>query len=101
MHVKTITIVSPCFNEEDNVEACHQTVKALFAEHLPNYKREHIFVDNASTDRTVEILKGIAAADRNVKIVVNARNFGLFRSTFNGLKYTTGDAILVMLPVDL
>lgn len=96
-----ITIVSPCFNEEDNVETCYETIKAIFAEHLPNYDREHVFVDNASTDGTVEILRGLAQKDPTVKIVVNARNFGVFKSTFNGLRYATGDATLVMLPVDL
>jgi glycosyltransferase involved in cell wall biosynthesis len=96
-----VTIVSPCFNEEDNVAQCHETVRAIFAEHLPGYEREHVFVDNASADRTVEILRGIAAADPAVRVVVNARNFGVFRSTFNGLRHATGDAILVMLPVDL
>jgi polyisoprenyl-phosphate glycosyltransferase len=96
-----ITIVSPCYNEEDNVAQCHETVRAIFAEHLPGYEREHVFVDNASADRTVEILRGIAAADPAVRVVVNARNFGVFRSTFNGLRHATGDAILVMLPVDL
>ncbi|MFM2355194.1 MAG: hypothetical protein RLZZ528_930 [Pseudomonadota bacterium] len=96
-----ITIVSPCYNEEDNVAQCHETVRAIFAEHLPGYEREHVFVDNASADRTVEILRGIAASDPAVRVVVNARNFGVFRSTFNGLRHATGDAILVMLPVDL
>lgn len=96
-----ITIVSPCYNEEDNVAQCHETVKAIFDAQLPGYEREHVFVDNASSDRTVEILRGIAAADPAVRVVVNARNFGVFRSTFNGLRHTTGDAILVMLPVDL
>ena len=99
--MKTITIVSPCFNEEDNVEACYLAVKSLFEDQLSGYAREHIFVDNASTDRTVEILRSIAERDRCLKIIVNARNFGPFRSTFHGLKYATGDAILVMLPVVL
>ncbi len=96
-----ITIVSPCFNEEDNVAECHAVVKALFEEHLPGHERQHIFVDNASTDTTVDILREIAANDPAVGLVVNARNFGVFRSTFNGLRYAEGDAILVMLPVDL
>lgn len=96
-----ITIVSPCFNEEDNVAECHAVVKALFEEHLPEHERQHIFVDNASTDTTVEILRKIADEDPAVGLVVNARNFGVFRSTFNGLRYAEGDAILVMLPVDL
>lgn len=99
--MKTISVVSPCYNEEDNVAHCYETVKQIFADHLPGYALEHVFVDNASDDRTVEILKSIAAADPSVKVVVNARNFGVFRSTFNGLKYATGDAVLVMLPVDL
>lgn len=99
--MKTISISSPCFNEEANVEECYRVVKELFDGPLKGYQREHIFADNASTDSTVEILKGIAAKDPAVKIVVNARNFGVFRSSFNGLKYATGDAVLVMLPVDL
>jgi len=98
---KTITVVSPCYNEEDNVENCYEVVKAIFANELPNYRCEHVFVDNASTDATVDILRGIAARDPSVKVVVNARNFGVFKSTFNGLQYATGDAVLVMLPVDL
>lgn len=96
-----ITIVSPCYQEEDNVERCYETVRRLFEEELPGCQREHVFADNASTDRTVDILRGIAARDPWVKVVVNARNFGLFRSCFNSLKYASGDAVLLMLPVDL
>jgi glycosyltransferase involved in cell wall biosynthesis len=99
--VKTISIVSPCFNEEDNVAVCHATVKAIFEDKLPGYRRQHIFVDNDSTDRTAAILREIAASDPDVMVVVNARNYGVFRSTFNGLRHATGDAVLVMLPVDL
>jgi glycosyltransferase involved in cell wall biosynthesis len=99
--MKTISVLSPCFNEEENVENCHRVVKAIFAKELPDYRLEHVFVDNASSDGTVAILKRMAAAEDNIKVIVNARNFGVFRSAFNGLRYTTGDAILVMLPVDL
>ena len=99
--MKTISIVSPCFNEEDNVAECYEAIRKMFEEELPGYRREHVFVDNASTDRTVEILREIAAGDPDVRVVVNARNFGVFRSTFNGLRYASGDAVLVMLPVDL
>jgi polyisoprenyl-phosphate glycosyltransferase len=99
--MKTISVVSPCFNEEENVYACYERVKEIFEQELPNYRLEHIFADNASTDRTVEILRQIAASDSNVKVILNARNFGPFRSLFNGLRYATGDAILVFLPVDL
>ena len=99
--MKTITIVSPCFNEQDNVRHCWEEVKRIFDAELPGYAREHIFVDNASSDETVAILREISEHDPAVKIIVNARNFGVFRSTFNGLRYSTGDATLVMLPVDL
>ncbi|MEV8466708.1 glycosyltransferase family 2 protein [Fluviibacterium sp. DFM31] len=99
--MKTISVVSPCYNEEDNVFQCYETVRAIFAEHLPDYRLEHIFVDNASTDRTPEILREMAAKDPTIRVVLNARNFGVFRSTFNGLRYATGDAVVVMLPVDL
>jgi glycosyltransferase involved in cell wall biosynthesis len=99
--MKRISVVSPCYNEEDNVETCYDTVRTIFERDLPGYELEHVFIDNCSTDRTVEILKGIAARDPRVKVVVNARNFGVFRSTFNGLRHVTGDATLVMLPVDL
>ncbi|MGC1489435.1 MAG: glycosyltransferase [Albidovulum sp.] len=99
--MKTISIISPCYNEEDNVETCYETVKAIFEAELPDYRCEHIFIDNCSSDRTVEILREIAERDPSVKVVVNARNFGVFRSTFNGLRHATGDATLVMLPVDL
>ncbi len=96
-----ISVVSPCYNEQDNVEICYETVKAIFDKELPGYEREHIFVDNCSTDRTVDILREIASRDPAVKVVVNSRNYGVFRSTFNGLHYAEGDATLVMLPVDL
>lgn len=99
--MKTISIVSPCFNEEENIENCHRVLKDLFEKELAEYRWEHIFVDNASTDQTVDILKRLAGEEPDVKVIVNSRNFGVFRSSFNGLKYATGDAILVMLPVDL
>lgn len=85
--MKTISIVSPCYNEVDNVAECHAVVKRLFDNELKGYRRQHIFVDNDSTDGTVERLKELAADDPDMGIVVNARNFGVFRSTFNGLRY--------------
>lgn len=101
--MKTISIVSPCYNEADNVRTCRNTVKALFAKGGPlsGYKLEHIFSDNASTDGTVDILREIAAEDSCVKVILNARNYGPFRSNFNALRAATGDAVLVFLPVDL
>eukprot|EP00435_Cladocopium_sp_Y103_P077061 s1_g800.t1 len=98
-----ITIVSPCFNEEDNVARCHEAVVALFAAGGPlaAYDYEHIFADNSSGDRTVEILREIAAKDPHVRVIVNARNYGPFRSAFNALRRARGDAVVPMFPVDL
>lgn len=101
--MKTISVISPSYNEADNVRACSEAVKALFAKDGPlqRYRREHIFTDNASSDGTVEILRELAASDPNIKVILNARNFGPFRSNFNALRAATGDAVLVFLPVDL
>ena len=98
---RTITVVTPCFNEEANVEDCHASLAAVFAKSLPGYALEHVFCDNASTDGSVEVLRALAAADPTVKVVVNARNYGPFRSTFNGLRHATGDAVVVMFAADL
>ena len=101
--MKTISIISPCFNEVDNVRACREAVQALFASGGPlaAYGCEHIFADNASTDGTVDLLREMAAADPSMKVILNARNYGPFRSTFNALRSATGDAVLVFLPVDM
>lgn len=98
---KLISIITPCFNEELNIADCVEAVRAIFQKHLTSYKYEHIFCDNASTDQTVSILSQIAKQDVSVKIIVNARNYGPFRSTFNGVRHAAGDAVIVMLPADL
>lgn len=93
---KKISILTPCFNEEGNVEELYKQVKAQFEALKARYDYEHIFIDNASQDRTVEILKSIAAKDKNVKIIVNASNFGHIRSPFHGMKQCYGDAVMLM-----
>ncbi len=91
--MKLISIVTPCYNEEENVEELYTQVRAVMAA-LPQYNYEHLFIDNASEDRTVEILKGIAATDKRVKIIVNSRNFGHIRSPYHGLMQAHGDAVI-------
>src|SRR5579859_2248289 len=98
---KTISIVTPCFNEQENVRDCYEAVKAIFSEQLKAYRREHVFADNCSTDQTPEILRDIARCDEAVKVIFNARNFGPLKNTFNGVMATTGDAVLLFLPADL
>lgn len=92
---KLISVVTPCYNEEENVEELYVQVKAVFAE-LPQYRYEHIFIDNASIDSTVAVLKKLAAADYNVKIIVNIKNFGHIRSPYYGLQQAHGDAVVLM-----
>lgn len=93
---KLISIVTPCFNEEENVRDIYQQVKEVFDD-LKNYAYEHIFIDNASTDGTVQILKDIAQKDFNVKIIVNSRNFGVARSPYYALLQSGGDATIVVM----
>ncbi|MDR1974813.1 MAG: glycosyltransferase family 2 protein [Bacteroidales bacterium] len=91
--MKKISILTACYNEEDNVEILISEVKKQM-EKLPQYEYEHVFIDNASTDRTVEILKSIADTDKHVKIIVNVRNFGHIRSPFHGFRQCYGDAVI-------
>ena len=93
--MKTISIVTPCFNEAENVEELYRRVRAVMAS-LGNYCYEHIFIDNASTDATVAVLKRLAARDSNVKVIVNARNFGHVRSPMHALHQVSGDALISM-----
>lgn len=90
---KLITIVTACYNEEDNIREIYEQVKTQFLA-LPQYRHEHIFIDNASTDNTVSILKSIANTDRNVKLIVNTRNFGHIRSPYYALLQAQGDAVI-------
>jgi glycosyltransferase involved in cell wall biosynthesis len=99
--MKMISVITPCYNEELNVRRCYENVRQIFDTSLCNYRREHIFCDNASTDRTLSILKGIAALDPDVKVIVNARNFGPMRNNYNGVMACSGDAVLLFLPADL
>ncbi len=90
---KTISIVTPCYNEEGGIAECYAAVRKIFDEQLGHYNREHIFIDNCSTDGTVSILREIAARDPGVKIIINARNFGPERSPHHAVLQATGDAV--------
>lgn len=93
--MKTISIVTPCYNEEENVRELYTQVKSVFSE-MPGYSYDHIFIDNASTDNTVTILKEIAKDDQNAKIIVNSRNFGHIRSPYHALLQADGDAVILL-----
>jgi glycosyltransferase involved in cell wall biosynthesis len=90
---KLISIVTPCFNEDDNLEEIYRKTHEVMAG-LTAYNYEHIFIDNASTDRSPEILRQLAAADPRVKVIFNVRNFGHIRSPYYGMLQARGDAVV-------
>ncbi len=91
---KKISIVTPCFNEKDNLEELHQRIRAVMCD-LP-YDYEHILIDNASTDCSAEILRKLASADQHVKVIINTRNFGHIRSPYHAMLQADGDAVIGM-----
>lgn len=95
---KTISIVTPCFNEGENIEELCQRIKSVM-ENI-QYEYEHICIDNCSTDNTVSKLKEIAKKDKHIKLIVNSRNFGGIRSPYHALLESNGDAS-VLLAADL
>jgi glycosyltransferase involved in cell wall biosynthesis len=93
--MKTISIVTPCYNEQDNVvELCGRIRQAMAQ--LPAYRYEHVLIDNCSTDRTVEVLRGLVREDRNIRVIVNARDFGPMRSHMHAMLQASGDAVIMM-----
>ncbi len=92
--MKLISIITPCFNEGENVEELYERIVKVMS--MLHYDYEHILIDNASTDRTVEILKEISSKDQRVKVIVNTRNFGQIRSPYHALLQASGDAVVCM-----
>ena len=99
--MKKLSIITPCYNEEVNVEICAQELKKVMQEKLSGYEYEHIFADNASTDATLVKLRELAAKDDHIKVISNSRNVGPFRNMWNAMKSATGDAVVPLLPADL
>jgi glycosyltransferase involved in cell wall biosynthesis len=92
---KRITVLTPTYNEEENVLELYEAVKAVFKD-LDGYEDQHVFIDNASRDRTAAVLKEIARGDRNVKVIINTRNFGHIRSPYYGVLQCRGDAVVTL-----
>ena len=91
--MKHISVMTPCYNEEGNIRNIYNAVKEQF-DKMPQYTYEHIFIDNYSTDNSRKILRELAAEDSNVKVILNARNFGPNRSGSYGMLQGTGDALI-------
>jgi len=92
---KLVCIISPCFNEEANIGELYRRVCEVMAR-LPQYDFEYLFIDNASTDRTLDKLRQLAEQDPRIKVIVNTRNFGHLRSPYWGIIQTGGDATVVL-----
>ena len=91
---KLISLMSPCFNEADNIDELYRRVRAVM-DGLPQYDFEYLLIDNASTDGTLDKLRAIAARDPRVRVIINTRNFGHLRSPYWGFLQTRGDATIV------
>jgi glycosyltransferase involved in cell wall biosynthesis len=92
---KLISVVTGCYNEEENVRELSRRIKAVF-DALPEYDYEHILIDNASADGTQQILREMAAKDPKIRVIINTRNFGHIRSPYHGMLQGRGDAVVVM-----
>ena len=89
---KIITIITPCYNEELNVREVHRRMRAVM-QGMPQYEYRHLFIDNASRDGTVQVLRQLASEFPEVRVIVNARNFGHLRSPVHAFFEADGDAV--------
>ena len=96
MKKKLVSIVIPCFNEVDNVNLIYLEIKNIIKDYKESYNFEIIFIDNKSNDGTREILREMSLHDKNVKLIFNARNFGVIKSPYHGLLSASGDACILL-----
>lgn len=93
---KTISVMIPCYNEEENARPIYEAVRDEILKELPEYNYEILFIDNKSQDHTREIITQICAEDKNVKAIFNAKNFGQFNSPYYGILNTSGDCTITI-----
>lgn len=91
---KLISIVTPCYNEEANIDELYQRIVEVMSR--LDYDYEHVFIDNCSTDNSHAKLRALAAQDKRVKLILNARNFGHIRSPYHALLQVKGDAAVLI-----
>lgn len=104
--MKTISVLIPTYNEQENVDALAKAIIDVFQKDLPQYTYEIVFIDNCSTDNTRPIITGLCETNRQIKAIFNAKNFGQFNSPYYGLCQTEGDCTILMCadfqdPVDM
>ena len=94
--MKKVSVVIPMYYEQEVVDVCYKRVKKVLDELKEKYEHEIIFINDGSKDKTLDILQDIAKVDKNVKIISFSRNFGHQAAVTAGLKYVTGDAIIII-----
>lgn len=103
---KKISILVPCYNEEENVVEISEAIIKEVEEKLPEYNYELVFIDNCSIDKTRILLEGLCSKNKKIKAIFNAKNFGQFNSPYYGMLQTTGDCTMLICadfqdPVDM
>ena len=93
---KKISIMVPCYNEEENVVPLSEAVIATLEKDLPEYDYEILFIDNCSKDKTREKLILLCSKNKKIKAIFNTKNFGQFNSPYYGLCQTTGDCTICL-----
>ena len=93
---KTISVMIPTYNEEENARPIYEAVRDELQKSCPAYDYEILFIDNKSTDRTRSIIEEICARDRHVKAIFNSKNFGQFNSPYYGMIHTSGDCTITI-----
>lgn len=94
--MKKISVIIPCYNEEENIEAMYKALKNIFESKLASYDYEFIFIDNDSRDNSRKILRNLCLQDKNLKAIFNAKNFGQFNSPYYAMLQSSGDATILM-----
>jgi len=92
--MKKISVLTPTFNEEENIELLYKKIKEQFSS--LNYDYEHIVIDNNSNDKTIPILRDLCKKDKRLKVIINNKNYGQLNSPFYGLLQTNNDATIVL-----
>jgi len=93
--MKNITIITPCYNEVDNVRPWFEAVMNVMIE-VKEVTYSHLFIDNSSIDGTQDILRELASKHDYLQVIINNRNFGHIRSPWYGLLQANGDALILM-----
>lgn len=104
--MKKISVLIPCYNEEENVVPISEAVVETLERDLPQYDYELVFIDNDSQDNTRDLLRQLCSQNQRIKAIFNAKNFGQFNSPYYGMLQVTGDCVIEMVadfqdPVDL